>query len=96
MKHNILEEINKDQRKLNEIYKELDKQKDVLRAKMNELRMCEVNNVLEFVKLHLNKLDSKEIHTLLVHCQNKLNGNIDSVFLIFENVEIRGDKKNAN
>jgi hypothetical protein len=85
MEHNILEEINKDQRKLNEIYKELDKQKDVLRAKLNELRMCEVNNVLEFVKLHLNKLDSKRIHTLLVHCQNKLHGNIDSVFLIFEN-----------
>ena len=85
MEHNILKEINKDQRKLKEIYKELDKQKYGLRAEMNKLRMCEVNNVLEFVKLNLNKLDFKEIHTLLVHCQNKLNGNIDNVFLIFEN-----------
>jgi len=58
MKHNILEEINKDQRKLKETYREIDKAKKVLKEDMNKLRMCEVNNVLEFVKLHLNKLDS--------------------------------------
>lgn len=89
-------------------YNELDKQLEKLRKnadriteRIHEIReeykklnQAEVYEILSYVRSYAAMLSSSEIDTLLCHCQNKLNGNIDSVFLILKNPknkEIKND-----
>lgn len=72
----ILEEIKRHEERLDEIY---DNYKIINRE--------EVVNVLDYVRSYTrtNNLQQTDIDSLLCHCQNKLNGNINSVFLTFDN-----------
>lgn len=60
---------------------ELKRQKAQLEQDLKDYRIASAKRVLDFIAGGVDKLESKTIHTLLVHCMNKLNGNIDSVEL---------------
>lgn len=105
----IYEDCNNAIQTLKSRYNELDKQleklrkdADRIREKIFEIRreykdlnQAEVHEILCYVRSYASILSSREIDTLLCHCQNKLNGNIDSVFLTLENPKKtrRYDKK---
>ncbi len=55
-----------------------------IRTEYKDLNEAEVDTVLDYVRTYSDKLSKDEIDTLLCHCQNKLNGNINSVFLTFK------------
>lgn len=48
-----------------------------------QLRREEACNVIDYVRSRLNRLSQSRIDTLLCHCQNMLNGNIDNIVLTF-------------
>lgn len=50
---------------------------------IKQLRKEEAYNVIDYVRSRLKRLDQHRIDTLLCHCQNMLNGNIDNVVLTF-------------
>lgn len=72
--HRLREEIRQHEKRIKEI-----------RAEYKDLNKAEVNVVLDYVRSYsrAHKLNEKDIDTYLCHCQNKLNGNIDSTFLSF-------------
>ncbi|MCI6480499.1 MAG: hypothetical protein MSA98_10535 [Spirochaetia bacterium] len=90
------------QSRYNELDKQLEKlRKDAdritekifeIRREYKDLNQAEVNEILSYVRSYAAMLSSREIDILLCHCQNKLNGNIDSVFLTLENPKKQGDK----
>lgn len=84
---NIIDKLNENQRNLEERYNSLREKKEILIANIQQTRIDEVYNVLEYIKLKASKLSPTEINILLVHCQNKLNGNIDTIFLKFDREE---------
>lgn len=49
--------------------------------KIKDYRIASVCMVLNFVRSNRLRINSREIDTLLCHCQNKLVGNIDGVEL---------------
>lgn len=71
----LREEIEQRKRRIEEIKTEY--------KYLNEL---EVNVVLDYVRSYSNahKLKETDIDIYLCHCQNKLNGNINDVFLMFD------------
>lgn len=76
-------------KKLENIEK-LNNQIETIREEYKEMiydyRIRSVNRVIEYIRS--NKIiDSNELDTLLCHCKNKLNGNIDGVEL-----DLRSDK----
>lgn len=86
-KTRILKEIAERDKRLREI--------EDLKASLNKE---EVGNVLDYVRCYARarKLNVKDIDDMLCHCQNKLNGNIDSVFLYFDNpVEDKNENKDC-
>lgn len=84
-------ELKAEEDKLRKETKERQERIDVIRAEYKDLNRTEVKNILDYVRCYVRsgKLEVNEIDTLLCHCQNKLNGNIDSVFLTFEEPEIK-------
>lgn len=63
-----------------------------IRAEYKDLNKAEVNVVLEYVRSYsrAHRLNENDIDTYLCHCQNKLNGNINSTFLSFSDpVEVK-------
>lgn len=79
--YELIEEERKSIRLQREV---LNQREDMLRAQIKELRKREVNNVLDFVRSYKDCLDNSYIDTILCHCQNTLNGNIDGTFVHFE------------
>lgn len=87
-------------------YNELDKQLEKLRKdaeritekiskirrEYKDLNEAEVQAILSYIRSYAARLSSSEIDTLIFHCQNKLNGYIDSVFLTLKNPKKQGDK----
>lgn len=49
--------------------------------KIKDYRIASVDRVLDFMRSNRLRISSREIDTLLCHCQNKLAGNIDGVEL---------------
>lgn len=90
------------QRRYNELDKQLEKlRKDAdritekiseIRREYKDLNKAEVHEILSYVRSYAARLSPSEIDTLLCHCQNKLYGNIDSVFLTLKNPKTQGDK----
>lgn len=91
------------QSRYNELDKQLEKlRKDAdritekifeIRREYKDLNQAEVNEILSYVRSYAAMLSSREIDVLLCHCQNKLNGNIDSVFFdIKKSKKKQGDK----
>lgn len=57
-----------------------------IKTEYKYLNEAEVNVVLDYVRSYSNahKLKETDIDIYLCHCQNKLNGNINDVFLTFK------------
>lgn len=69
-----------------ELYEEHDDIVDRINSnkeRIKELRKEEAGNVIEYLRGRLNRLSASCIDTLLCHCQNMLNGNIDNTVLTF-------------
>lgn len=84
-----------EENRLREEIKERERKLAEIRGEYKNLNMAEVHVVLDYVRTYLrsNKLQHSEADSLLCHCQNKLNGNINSVFLRFDNpVEEKADE----
>lgn len=87
------------QRKYNALKAEEDKLREEIRTRENRIKVireeykdlnkAEVDTVLDYIRSYTRAgtLSKDDIDTLLCHCQNKLNGNIDSIFLQFNNTE---------
>lgn len=71
----LREEIEQRKRRIEEI-----------KAEYRHLNEVEVNVVLDYVRSYSNahKLKQTDIDVYLCHCQNKLNGNCNSIFLRFD------------
>jgi hypothetical protein len=71
----LREEIEQRKRRIEEI-----------KTEYKYLNEAEVNVVLDYVRSYSNahKLKETDIDIYLCHCQNKLNGNINDVFLTFK------------
>lgn len=68
------------------LYEEHDNIVDRINAnkeRIKEFRKEEASNVIDYVRGRLSKLSASRIDTLLCHCQNMLNGNIDNTVLTF-------------
>lgn len=70
--------------KRNKLQAELDRTRDALKSAQKHYRVHSVNRVLDFVRRNCDKLSKHDIDTLLCHCQNKLNGNIDGIELALD------------
>ena len=79
----IRAEIAKCEARLKEIHEEY-----------KDLNKAEVNTVLDYVRGYTNTniLPKEDIDSLLCHCQNKLKGNINSIFLTFIDPEEKDDE----
>lgn len=88
---NRFSELKLEEDKLRKEIKERQERIDAIREEYKDLNETEVNNILDYVRCYVRsgKLEVNEIDTLLCHCQNKLNGNINSVFLAFEEPELK-------
>lgn len=53
------------------------KQLAQIETDLKDYRIASTNRVLEFIRSGVGKLDPCTILTLITHCMNKLNGNID-------------------
>lgn len=73
------EELKKQQNRLYAQELDLEAQKKHLQLDLNDYRIASVNRVLDFIRCGVERLEPSTIHTLLTHCMNKLNGNIDGI-----------------
>ena len=78
-----------EERQLREEIRRREERIEEIRAEYKDLNKAEVNVVLDYVRSYVrqNKLKENDIDTYLCHCQNKLNGNINSTFLSFTDPE---------
>ena len=65
----------------NEILKQVNKLDNDAYRCILEYRIASVTRVLEYMHTKLNITSGKDLETYLVHCLNKLNGNIDGIEL---------------
>lgn len=72
--------------RLREEIEQCKKRIEEIKTDYKYLNEAEVNIVLEYVRNYsrTHKLNEKDIDVYLCHCQNKLNGNINSIFLSFD------------
>lgn len=87
--------LESEENQLREEIKERERRIAEIRGEYKNLNIAEVYEVLAYVRTYLgsNNLQHSEADSLLCHCQNKLNGNINSIFLRFDNpVEEKADE----
>ena len=60
---------------------ELKRQEAQLEQDLKDYRIASAKRVLDFIAYGVGNLETRTIQNLLVHCLNKLNGNIDGVEL---------------
>lgn len=84
----IKEEVRKSQEVLEKEYKAIERRRQELKREiiniesdLIEYRIKSAKRVIEFVARNNEKISPRYIETYLVHCLNKLNGNIDGVEL---------------
>ena len=53
----------------------------ILESKLHNYRVASAERVISFVARNVEKLNKNKIEVYLVHCLNKLNGNIDGIEL---------------
>ena len=86
---NKYQSLEAEELKLRDEIKQRERRIEEIRAEYKDLNKAEVNVVLEYVRGYsrAHRLNEKDIDTYLCHCQNKLNGNINSTFLSFSDPE---------
>jgi septal ring factor EnvC (AmiA/AmiB activator) len=92
----IKEDWNKVERELDRLYderNEIDRMILVQKDLIKELRKEEAENVIQYVRSRSKRLNPQRIDTLLCHCQNMLNGNIDNTVLKFSEDDLEKENK---
>ena len=89
---NKYQSLEAEELKLRDEIRQRERRIEEIRAEYKDLNKAEVNVVIEYVRSYsrAHKLNENDIDTYLCHCQNKLNGNINSTFLSFSDpVEVK-------
>lgn len=83
---NRFSELEQEEMRIREEIKEKEKRLSEIKAEYKELNKAEVYNVLDYVRSYFysGAISKGDLDMYLCHCQNKLNGNINSVFLRFD------------
>lgn len=86
---NKYQSLEAEELKLRDEIRQRERRIEEIRAEYKDLNEAEVNVVLEYVRGYsrTHRLNENDIDTYLCHCQNKLNGNINSTFLSFSDPE---------
>jgi len=91
----IKEKWDKVEKELHRLYEEQSEigrmilvQKDLIK----ELRKEEADNVIQYVRFRIKRLNPRRIDTLLCHCQNMLLGNIGNVVLKFSEDDLEKEE----
>lgn len=86
---NKYQSLEAEELKLRDEIRQRERRIEEIRAEYKDLNKAEVNVVLEYVRGYsrTHRLNENDIDTYLCHCQNKLNGNINSTFLSFSDPE---------
>lgn len=86
---NKYQSLEAEEQRLREEIRQREKRIAEIRAEYKDLNKAEVNVVLDYVRSYsrAHRLNGDDIDTYLCHCQNKLNGNINSTFLSFTEPE---------
>lgn len=86
---NKYQSLEAEELKLRDEIRQRERRIEEIRAEYKDLNKAEVNVVLEYVRGYsrAHRLNENDIDTYLCHCQNKLNGNINSTFLSFSDPE---------
>ena len=84
---NKYQSLKAEEQQLREEIRQRERRIEEIKAEYKDLNKAEVNVVLDYVRSYsrTHRLNENDIDTYLCHCQNKLNGNIDSTFLSFSN-----------
>lgn len=82
---NKYQSLEAEERQLREEIRQHERRIEEIKAEYKDLNKAEVYVVMEYVRSYsrAHKLNENDIDTYLCHCQNKLNGNINSTFLSF-------------
>ena len=89
---NKYQSLEAEELKLRDEIRQRERRIEEIRAEYKDLNKAEVNVVIEYVRDYsrAHKLNENDIDTYLCHCQNKLNGDINSTFLSFSDpVEVK-------
>lgn len=83
---NIFDEVKAKRQKQNELIKEVQELDNEIKTNILEYRIESVKRILDYIHSNQIKVASnlKQFDTLITHCCNKLNGNIDGIELEFE------------
>lgn len=82
---NKYQSLKAEEQQLREKIRQCERRIEEIKAECKDLNKAEVNVVLDYVRSYsrTHKLNENDIDIYLCHCQNKLNGNLNSTFLRF-------------
>lgn len=89
---NKYQSLEAEEQQLREEIRQRERRIEEIKAEYKDLNEAEVNVVLDYVRSYsrAHKLNENDIDIYLCHCQNKLNGDINSTFLSFSDpVEVK-------
>ena len=96
----IKEKVRKSQEVLEKEYKAIERRRQELKREiiniesdLIEYRIKSAKRVIDYVAYNTEKLSHRDIQLYLVHCLNKLNGNLDGLELILGQSD---EEANAN
>lgn len=77
----IFNDLKKHQKEIEDLKLQVHKELQEYKESELKYRIASTERVLSFVRGNFRKMSDIEVDTYLVHCLNKLNGNIDGVEL---------------
>lgn len=82
---NKYQSLEAEEQQLREEIRQRERRIEEIKAEYKDLNKAEVNVVLDYVRSYsrTHRLNENDIDIYLCHCQNKLNGNLNSTFLSF-------------
>lgn len=78
---NIFEDLTRCQKEIKDMEAQVHESKHKCKEYELEYRIASVKRVISFVRDNFKEMPDREVDVYLVHCLNKLNGNIDGVEL---------------
>lgn len=79
MENTRYKEIEKMRAERDNYIKKVQNLDDDIKYKLLDMRIEDTKEVLGFIHKYSNKISKPKLDTLITHCCNKLNGNIDDV-----------------
>lgn len=86
----IFDEAESAKKEIDALEKQIRNLREYQQNKLREYRRESVNRVLDYIRTEYRAGRICDLETLLCHCQNKLNGNIDGTEIVFEDGHLKG------